>query len=321
MNMHNSYHTPRITERSTVEKLYPWIPTIVGHIDLTLSDFYDKYRTSTYGQWHATQPPRFSQTFPYDTVQMYEDLGRDIDPVEHSWYTLENITLPFIDAQQKDGRPYTQKEIMLLVLSTLLHDIGECTSPALREQGLKPVGDIAALEKTRQNIVDEERVLRHIAREIWPELPQAILDECCRIIFGGHSLSEDFNIIERIGYFTTGIRAGHVLYESSGDELHLKNWDHLPLNELTRRNALGALATRVCHTLVKIPRRHGNHYQTLVENRDKYPYVAVILDKHSEFAQRFITGENNPYGSVTKRALLKATEALKATRQEGLTVE
>lgn len=319
--MHNSYHSPRTPERLTLEQLYPWLPKIIGHEGISLSSFYDKYRTSEYGQWHATQKLRFAQDHLYDARQMLADLGDDIDPVEHSWYTLENITLPFIEAQQEEGKPYTQKEIMLLVLSTLLHDIGECTLPALRDAGFDPPGDIAILEKTRQNVVAEERIMRHIARKIWPDLPQVILDECACVVFGGHSLSEDFNIIERIGYFTTGIKAGHVLYESSGDELHLANWNHLQRNELTRRNALGALAARVCNTLAEVPRHHGDHYQKLLMNREKYPYVSIVLNRHGEFAQRYITGENNPYGSVTKRALTKATEALEATRQEVPTVE
>lgn len=300
----------RTPDHATPKELYPWLPRIIRYEDFTLSDFYNLYRKSDYGQWHATQRLRFAQDYPYDEKQMLTDLGDDVDPVEHSWYTLENITLPFIDAQQKNSTSFTQKECMLLVLTTLLHDIGECTHPKLREVGMSPPGDVSALDKTHHDVVNEERIWRYIAREIWPHLPQVTLDECSRIVFGSHKLSEDFNTIERIGYFTTGVKAARRLYADSKDELHAARWEHHSFDELRRRDALGALATRVCNTLVNVPDRHGDHYQVLRQREAQYPYVAVILKKHGEFAQKFITGEDTPYGSVTKRAHAKAADGI-----------
>ncbi len=228
---------------------------------------HEVYSASVYGQYHATQPLRYSQSYDYDPTSMLDDLGEDIHPVGHMLHTERKIAVPFIRVQNNtgardySGRHLTPEEIVTLRLTALLHDIGECAHPDIPET----VGDVFYETKTTEDETKEAGVRGFVYDQVFRGVPLEIIERAEQVIAGGHNdfLDEAFNTIERVGYFATAIRAG---------EIALRQVNKDPsLIETRQVVQLGRLSLRVS----------DNHGTILLERGEVFPAARLVVERHA----------------------------------------
>lgn len=248
---------------------------------LEYDELFNRYRESKFGLHHAKQTPRYAQPdkYEYDHSQILEDLGKDVHPVEHMQHTHDTITQPFVVAQAHELTP---REVVVLRLGTLLHDMGECTHPDLADVG-ELIGDTPYDEKVEGEENNEQKLRHYIIDEVWPKIPTDLIAEIDEMIMNPESkLGHMFNSIERLGYLETGLEASGVVVDNyNGElapELAQKNpWARNRLRQLSR------LATQVANTNPQLEKPFQQHYQELNKRREEYPYIDKRIGEIDEF--------------------------------------
>jgi len=242
------------------------------HIDLAVSDtfapgFYyqelhQRYAGSIYGQYHATQLPRFSQNYGYDPDQMIGDLGDDVHPVRHMAYTEASVAVPFITTQLTSSHEhFNRQQIIGLRLAAILHDIGESQHPAITEAVGVTVGDVW-FESKQTSDAQQEVLIRHfLYGQLYADIPPVLLEQAEEAIENGDCSSGlAFNTIERLGYYKTAVKAGELALK-----LRLSREER---EEPSRRfTNLARLALRVS----------DNHRTILQERAELFPHADWVL--------------------------------------------
>lgn len=236
---------------------------------LEYDELFDRYKESRFGLHHAKQPPRFSQHYTYDYSQTLIDLGDDVHPVKHMKHTHDTITQPFVIAQFYELTP---REVVILRLGTLIHDMGECTFQELAQLG-EPRGDTSYGEKVDGEEAIEKKFRDYIIKELWPEIPVDLLDEMNKMVMNDNSrLGRMFNSIERLGYLESGLKAAKVAKKAL-DEKQIEEGYKQPY-EKTRLLQLSLMGLWVANTRSELKNKpFGQHYTTLNSYRDDYPFI------------------------------------------------
>lgn len=125
------------------------------------------YQQGELGMHQASQPLRYDRFFEgyegYDRAAILEDLGRDVDPVEHMPETeeifLELVTAEALTSKDRAMGPEDVYEGGLVLVS---HDVGENTHPSFVKRHGAVVGDIPQGEKR-----DHHRVIEAL---IWQDI-------------------------------------------------------------------------------------------------------------------------------------------------------
>jgi len=234
-------------------------------------DLFDRFTESPHGVWQAGQEPRFYTDFGYDSARMLRDLGQDIHPTDHMWYTYKQTTQLLAAEQIKYERlgetPGEHlprgRELAAVRLGALLHDIGECTHPQLTEAVGGTIGDIPFGRKTAAHKQLESSIRGHLFQAYYADLPDWLLQRCESLVSHGEdSPSHDvMQVAHDIGAYRTAIQAGSVWLHERG-----KGGGRAPGGE-QRLDALGRLATQVS----------GRAYESLEPWRETYEIVDMLL--------------------------------------------
>lgn len=232
------------------------------------SELFERYKTSIYGIFHAEQDPRFSNKYRWDYSQMLLDLGDDVHPVHHMSHTEERIVRPLLDHQlrgSEDGRQALEPgQIIAVRLAALVHDMGECEHPELKEVFGETVGDVYYAAKTDEHENAEARIRAYFYGKLYGDVPTELLRVAEEIVRnpGASHEGRAFKVAEHIGYFTTGILAGVTAIE-------LK--DHGVTDEAEQRfRELSRLGLDVSARWHPVLQEHGEHF----------PYAAHVADTH-----------------------------------------
>jgi hypothetical protein len=228
-------------------------------------ELYNRYSTSEYGRYHATQQLRYAQDNGYrygNREQFLHDLGPDVHPVEHMLYTHDEITVPLIAEQQAHHRStrLSENEITELRTAAMLHDLGECTHPAVAAiVGFDPSGDVKYGTHLPDHKTQEKIVRNHIFDLYYNDVPKRLLKRVDQI-----DLKEvddytvrTFEVIERLGYYITASRAANLVMEADGSHIE----------DEKRIMQLGRLAISVSR----------NHFSFLNSVANTYPFVERTL--------------------------------------------
>jgi hypothetical protein len=231
-------------------------------------ELFERYRDSEHGQHHAGQRLRFSQdtAYHYESLEQFlEDLGDDVHPVRHMIHTHDAITVPLLVAQREhhEGLQFTPDQEAELRTTAVLHDIGECTHGSIeKELGFTPEGDVKyGTEGVLDRKVKEQKIRAYMYEKYFTDLPARLLARVDEIDFKQTDdlAVEAFDVIERLGYFTTARRAADIVIR---EQAHFIPGDD-------RISQLGRLAVIVSH----------NHYPVLRRSQYTFPYVKQALDK------------------------------------------
>jgi hypothetical protein len=230
-------------------------------------NLFNRFTESPQGVWQAEQEPRFYTDFGYEPAHMLRDLGQDVHPIDHMWYTYGMVTrlvtfeqLKYEQLGETPGEHLPRgRELVAVRLGALLHDIGECTHPSLTEAVGGTIGDIPFGRKTAAHKQTEAAIRGHLFQTYYADLPDWLLERCESLI----SHSEDSpshnvtQVAHDIGAYTTSIRAG---------ERWLRDRNHTPASD-QRLDALSRLATQVS----------ARAYESLEPWRDTYEIVDTLL--------------------------------------------
>ncbi len=236
----------------------------------TYESLYSRYAQSDFGRFHATQPLRYSQNFGYEPGQMLADLGDDVHPVRHMWHTEQNVLRPFLLSQNthrdRDFEYIVPEQVAALRSGVLLHGIGECEDPRIKQAIGLSVGDKFYETRTQQDNLNEAKVRRYLYDQLFQDVNADFIGSAEDIIAGSrdHFLEQAFNTVEIIGYYQTAMTAGAVVLKSLEASAGRPEPSH-------RLLALGRLAVRV----------RDNHYPTLHERTASYPYTTTVLSRHT----------------------------------------
>jgi len=202
-------------------------------------------------------------------------LGRDANNLEHL-VAIKGLTLSFLKYCKNPGEKwkgeipeaahFSTEEQQLLLLTATVHDWGEAIK-----------GDIPYYHKTEQDHTEEMQELRTIIAEILGKILvdkrsldiKTITDKILDILTHTDSkLGRAFNIIERVGYVRTCIKAYNR--PKNGDE--------------KLETALKMLACRA------VP----DQIRTLVDYVKIYPPILIYLRHHKETINNIFKDGENP---------------------------
>ena len=198
-------------------------------------DLYLAFESSEYGQFQATQQPRFHKVHAVGDYETHLQLiGDDAHPVRHMIYTVGEVVLPAIALQQNAEKAFRFSDVekAVLPIATAIHDIDECEHPDISEHFGFTVGDVPSFEVTS----DDEHKKAKIRKEFfYPRLfkndtislPDSLLTEVEKVIThsGEGYAPEAFKYIEKYGYVLTAFRAGRLALEfgtKKSDEIDYK---------------------------------------------------------------------------------------------------
>lgn len=236
-------------------------------VSINPRELVQRYISTPHGIHHSQQQLRFAQPEGYKyepREQFLKDLGDDVHPVRHMLHTHDNITVPLIAYQNssQETRNFTETEIAELRTTAALHDLGECTHQDMETKlGFKPKGDLKYGTGLPADKLNEKLIRNHLYDLYYPDLPRKLLDRVDEIDF---KESDDFcvlafDMIERLGYYTTSRMAARVVIQ---EKANYKPGDN-------RIAQLGRLATIVSNT----------HYSVLRSHEETFPYLKGTLDK------------------------------------------
>lgn len=239
--------------------------------ETTYVDLFERYATSDIGIAHGQQDPRYAQTFAYDFEAMHADLGPDVHPVEHGRYTHNEVLVPFLLTQNylADGEGFpqlTSDEIVAIRIAAYIHDFGESEHPEVEAITGEIVGDIAFTAKTKQHAIIEARVREYIYELFYDDVPIDTLEQVEAIIREDDDelATRAFAVVERIGYYMTGLRAGY-----------------LALLETRHRRATGSANRddesyeQLRRLAIEVSSRHREG--TLPDRIEDFPYAGLVL--------------------------------------------
>ena len=229
---------------------------------LRFEDLHKRYAASQFGLHHDGQPARYSQDYGYDRSMMIEDLGDDVHPVRHMSHTESQLARPLMVVQNAAGdERFDPRQIIAVRMAALLHDTGECEHPLIRDSVGHTVGDISWELKALADGDKENLIRQYLYGQLYPDVPADLLNEADDVIDHkeGSLPREAFNTVERLGYYTTAIRAG---------ETALRLLESRAAGEPNQRIVqLGRLALRVSN----------NHRGFLQERSERFPYLEEVL--------------------------------------------
>jgi hypothetical protein len=226
------------------------------------SELFERYCSSEYGIFHATQDPRFANYYDMDHSQMLIDLGDDVHPVRHMTHTERNIVRPLLELQHlvPADEVFTPQQIVAIRWAALVHDMGECEHPALRDICGETVGDVYFAARTDAHEKAEAKIRAHLYDVLYGDVPPKLLEAGEDIVcnpetsFAGHA----FQTAEHIGYFTTGILAGVKAMEIK--DLGVTEVDEQRFDQLSK------LAVTVS----------ARWHPKLEEHGERFPYAASV---------------------------------------------
>jgi hypothetical protein len=239
----------------------------------TYDQLFNRYALSPYGEHQGRALPRYSNTYAYEPAMMLADLGPDVHPVGHMRYTHDEVhaRLMYVQNCLSEGtasRPFTAEEIVAGRLAALLHDTGECEQEDLVAKVGRTVGDIAWNTKSDDDEAAEAAIRQVFYQELYPELPEGMVARIESIILHqeGDEAADAFAVTERIGYYMTAMRAGHLalletFHRSAGS----------PERDDHSYEMLKDLAVTVSN----------NHREVLRERAADYPFAGLVLAEHA----------------------------------------
>ncbi len=176
--------------------------------------FYD----SDIGRSMYDQPLRYSANFGYEREDMHYDLGHDLCPIGHQ------VELPYhvakiIEAEHREGSVFgslSEKEIGILMFTSLLHDIGEATHPAITAAGLVTVGDIPAGCKTPEDREHEAAIRQYLWETIFDDVDPQIIERTEAII--AHRDKTHLHDLFEAGHLAQTLETSNFAYHRLADE-------------------------------------------------------------------------------------------------------
>ncbi len=180
------------------------------------------------------------------TTQWHEWLGPDVQLALHEPHTSRIARSIVMHSSQLDT---VGQQGDTLIFTALHHDKGEAL-----------VGDIDYTQKTDAHEADEARAVKTVIEDVFPEYPSQLTDELVAVTWEPQTPEQRrlyfaFNIVERIGYLDTALKAAKVaLY---GDV------------STVDRAALLTLATEVS----------GRHWEVLLQAENDLPAIAHYLSR------------------------------------------
>lgn len=230
---------------------------------LRFEDLHNRYVASQFGLHHDGQPARYSQNYGYDRSLMIEDLGDDVHPVRHMPYTESRLARPLMVVQNVVGdERFDPGQIVAVRMAALLHDTGECEHPLIQDLVGHTVGDISWELKAQADGDKETLIRQYLYEQLYPDVPADLLCEADDVIDykEGSLPREAFNTVERLGYYTTAIRAGERA-------LSLLEMTPPEIEPAPRVVQLGRLALRV-----------SNDHRGFLQGRsERFPYLDEVL--------------------------------------------
>ena len=130
------------------------------------------------------QPFRYSVRYGYDREDMRNDNGHDVCPIGHQM-ELAYHTGKVLEAEIDEGSIYgslPDEEIGILMLTCMIHDIGESTHPVLEAAGLKPVGDIPSGLKSDENRTHEAAIRKFMYEMFFADVDTQVIERIEAII-------------------------------------------------------------------------------------------------------------------------------------------
>ena len=120
------------------------------------------YVSEEFGHHMSDQPLRFSVRYGYDREASLEDLGADVHPVGHQyelgWHVANIIA--------NDDLDISEQEIGIVMLASMVHDMGETTHPRVKTHCGNVVGDIAYGLKTKHDRLVEAGIREYLYRTL-----------------------------------------------------------------------------------------------------------------------------------------------------------
>lgn len=179
-------------------------------------------------------------------------LGKDVLFLSHPHFTAK-IAKEFINFHNQIGLSLTNEEQVLLVTASYIHDWGEL------KIGNLSIGDIT-FEKHNENHKKIEvsifkRVINCLPKDKTKDLIHKAYQKI--VMTKNSKLGEIFNVVERIGYLKTGLRA----YQGIKGK-RIKNWCGLVGNVLS------------------------NQIIVLIDYAKKYPYIKNFLNQNQKIINK-----------------------------------
>lgn len=143
-----------------------------------------RFFDNDFGVEMSKQPLRYDQDFGYSRGSMTKDLGYDVCPVGHQMELAYHVGT-IIEAERANQTilsALSDEEIGILMLASMLHDIGESTHPDIALAGLNLVGDIPAGRKTDQNRIDEANVRDFFYKNLFDDVDSSVIERIEAVI-------------------------------------------------------------------------------------------------------------------------------------------
>lgn len=217
-----------------------------------------------HGLHHATQPLRYRQHYDYQPREQFlEDLGDDVHPVRHMLYTHTEITVPFLLAQrvtESGFERFSKVQEVQLLTAAAIHDTGECTSEDISENVGYVLGDVAYGDAPEDHKQREKAIRGYLYDLYFQDVPPNLLQRVDEIDLRETNdiCVEAFEVIERLGYYTTACQARDVVMAEKRNPQ--------PSHRISQ---LARLATIVGYS----------HYNWLRSRESKFAYLKPALDR------------------------------------------
>jgi hypothetical protein len=187
-----------------------------AHRELIAST-YERFALSDFGQFQAEQRLRFSKEYSCGSRdEMLSALGDDVHPVRHMLHTHNKIVDPLLEhGTAFDLDPADAKSLRI---TALIHDIGECEHPAIKQAVGVIVGDVPYFDKKEEDELNEVLIRTWLYDSLFTDLPAKVVERVESILTQPktNELGVIFNMCERLGYYETAIRAGRIVLGSIG---------------------------------------------------------------------------------------------------------
>jgi len=179
-------------------------------------------------------------------------LGKDVLFLTHPHFTAK-IAKEFINSPNQTGLSLTNEEQALLVTASYIHDWGEL------KIGNLGIGDITFEQHNENHKKIEVSIFETVINSLPKDKERDLIHKAYQkiVMTKNSKLGEIFNVVERIGYLKTGLRA----YKGIKGK-RIKNWSGLAGNVLS------------------------NQIIALIDYAKKYPYVKNFLNRKQKIINK-----------------------------------
>lgn len=233
---------------------------------LSAAEIADRFYSSEFGLAMSEQPLRYVARFGYDRDSMNDDLGHDLCPVRHQVELAYHVG-EVLEAEINNGTLYgslADEEIGIVMLASMLHDIGESTHPAIIAAGLNPVGDIPAGSKTDQNRADETAIRNFFYELLLGDVDDDTIRRIEAII--SHSDKTLLHDLFDAGHVVQTVETTNFAYHTLANERWYRNGEVIDINHPDSERISGLLG------IARVP------YQRSLHELQEYSYFSHVRE-------------------------------------------